>query len=40
MRNIGKVGLKRGLSIKIVDQKTGKIAGCSLNIDTGDEQEF
>jgi len=36
MRNIGFVGLKRGLSIKIVDKETGKIAGCSLNIDTKD----
>jgi hypothetical protein len=36
MRKIVNIGLKRGLSIKIVDKKTGKIAGCSLNMDTTD----
>jgi hypothetical protein len=36
MRNIAKVGIKRELSVKVVDEENGKIAGCFLNFDTAD----
>jgi hypothetical protein len=36
MRNSVKVGIKRELSVTVVDEENGKIAGCFLNIDTAD----